>query len=381
MSQHRASTPPRASTPTARPASSVPPRMPPPRYGGSYTPSPRGTKPPPKQGKPWLWMALALVITAVLLVVLLLVPKAEKIPEPIVCPTSTAGPTATMRPTAIPTPTATVAATTLPPTPSPTPVPTAEPAKDLQVLFFDVGDADAALVSCGGHHLLIDGGTRNSSRLLYTYLKEHGIARVDGVIVTHPHSDHAGGLSGALSYEGCTFGALYTPVRDSDNSSFQTLLTKAAQRAVPLVIPDVGDSFPLGGATVTFLSPPREKSYENVNNKSLVVRIDFRQVSFLFTGDAMENAELDMVQSGQNLSATVLKVGHHGANTSTTAAFLEAVSPRVAVISCGANHRSHPHPEVVSRLEGANCQILRTDQEGSICLSTDGVRLYRVKTE
>lgn len=117
------------------------------------------------------------------------------------------------------------------------------------------------------------------------------------------------------------------------------------------------------------------KSYENVNNKSLVVRIDYGSVSFLFVGDAMENAELDMLASGVNLDVDVLKVAHHGADTSSGLDFLRAVSPNVAVISCGANSSDHPGTETMSRLQQTAGLVLRTDEMGEIAVFTDGSKL------
>jgi len=139
-----------------------------------------------------------------------------------------------------------------------------------------------------------------------------------------------------------------------------------------------GMQFSLGGAIVTFLSPEAHKSYENVNNRSLVVRVDYGSVSFLFTGDVMENAELDMLRSGVNLNADVLKVAHHGADTSSGMDFLRAVSPQVAVVSCGADLQDHPGQAAMERLQKTAGLILRTDVHGEIALFTDGQTLTYV---
>lgn len=248
------------------------------------------------------------------------------------------------------------------------------------VRFFDVGDADAAIVYCEGKYMLIDGGTeRGASRLLYTFLEDNRITHVDAIIATHPHSDHVGGLPGALSYQTCTFGKLYSPVRTSDNESFQTLLTIAAKRGLTPIVPTIGTRFSLGGATVTFVSPNPERSYENINNKSLVIRIDYGETSFLFTGDAMESAEMDMLNGDRTLlDCDVLKVAHHGADTSTTQAFLNAVSPYITVISCGADSNTHPSKEPLERINATGATVFRTDLNGDIVLFSDGKKLQYI---
>lgn len=251
---------------------------------------------------------------------------------------------------------------------------------NLWVRFFDVGDADAAVVYCEGKYMLIDGGTeRGASRLLYTFLEDNRITHVDAIIATHPHSDHVGGLPGALSYQACTFGKLYSPVRTSDNEGFQTLLTIAAKRGLTPTVPTIGTRFSLGGATVTFVSPDPERSYENVNNKSLVVRIDYGETSFLFTGDAMENAEMDMCNGDRTLlDCDVLKVAHHGADTSTTQFFLNAVTPFITVISCGGDSDTHPSKELLERINATGATVFRTDLNGDIVLFSDGKELQYI---
>ena len=209
-----------------------------------------------------------------------------------------------------------------------------------EIHYFDVGEGDAALVTCDGHYLLIDGGDPSCSRFLYAYLEAHGIDRLDGIICSHAHADHAG----------------------------------VAQQGKQITVPAPGDSFSLGSATATFLGPvDMDLALENENNTSLVVRIDYGNTSFLFTGDAEIAEELSLVESGADLRSTVLKVAHHGSYTSSCRDFLDAVEPEYAVISVGAdNAYGHPHEGPLERLEEYCRAVYRTDQMGQILCRSDG---------
>ena len=205
-------------------------------------------------------------------------------------------------------------------------------AENLLVYFLDVGQADAAILQCGDEVMMIDGGESSDSSLIYSYLtKTLGITHIDYMIATHPHADHIGGLSGALN--ACSVGVVYSPVRSYDSKQFSSLVKYTQKQGLDMTVPEVGDSFAFGDAQVQFLSPMKE--YSNINDCSIVVRITHGNNTFLFTGDAEWDAEHDMVDSGYDLSAAVLKVGHHGSDTSSSYVFLREVMPKYAVISCG----------------------------------------------
>ena len=205
-------------------------------------------------------------------------------------------------------------------------------AENLVVYFLNVGQADAAILQCGDEVMMIDGGESSDSSLIYSYLtKTLGITHIDYMIATHPHADHIGGLSGALN--ACSVGVVYSPVRSYDSKQFSSLVKYVQKQGHELTVPEIGDSFAFGDAQVQFLSPMKE--YSNINDCSIVVRITHGNNTFLFTGDAEWDAEHDMVDSGYDLSAAVLKVGHHGSYTSSSYVFLREVMPKYAVISCG----------------------------------------------
>lgn len=235
----------------------------------------------------------------------------------------------------------------------------------LAVHYIDVGQADATLLLCGGESMLIDGGNVEDSRLVVSYLGSLGIDKLDYVLDTHAQEDHVGGLAGALAKYGA--GQVYAPVTDYDSKAFRDFIKYAGD----VTIPSPGDSWTLGDANVTVLGP--QKEYADTNNTSIVLRIDYGETSFLFTGDAERGAEQDMLDAGCNLGATVLKVGHHGSETSTSYPFLREVSPEYAVISVGTdNSYGHPTEAALSRLRDAEVALYRTDLQGTVVAVSDG---------
>lgn len=235
--------------------------------------------------------------------------------------------------------------------------------------FIDVGQADSALVTCDGHSMLIDGGNADDSNLVYSVLQRETDGHLDYVVGTHAHEDHIGGLSGA--FEADTADVTFCPVTEYDSKAFRNFKTRADERGGGITIPAVGDTFTLGEASVTVVAV--NSVPEDTNNTSIVIRIVYGDTSFLFTGDAKQEMEEKILESGQDIESTVLKVGHHGSSTSTSQAFLDAVSPTYAVISCGKdNSYGHPHSETLAKLASAGVEVLRTDELGDIYCTSDG---------
>lgn len=240
---------------------------------------------------------------------------------------------------------------------------------DFEIHFIDVGQADAALVLCDGRAMLIDGGNVADSGLIYTYLKKYGVGHLDYVIATHPHEDHIGGLAGAINF--ATVDTVYCSTDAYDSTAFEDFRKYVAKRNAKIEVPCAGDSFTLGGASVEIISCG---GFEDENNSSIVLRIVYGETSFLFTGDAEREAEEAILERCANLDSTVLKVGHHGADTSTIYPFLREVMPEYAVISVGVgNDCGHPSDKITSRLSDAGATVYRTDLGGTIICRSDGV--------
>ena len=238
---------------------------------------------------------------------------------------------------------------------------------DMEVHFIDVGQADAALVLCGGEAMLIDGGNTEDSSLMYTYLKNHDISYLDYIIASHAHEDHVGGLAGALNY--ADVGMVYCPVTTYDSDAFANFQKYVEKSNTQITIPSVGDSFELGNAVVEILGL---NAGSEGNDTSIILKITHGEVSFLFTGDAERAAEQAVLNSGCDLNSTVLKVGHHGSADSTTYPFLREIMPAYAVISVGEeNSYGHPTEDTLSRLRDAEVKVFRTDLQGDIIAVSD----------
>lgn len=242
-------------------------------------------------------------------------------------------------------------------------------ADTLSVHYIDVGQADCALIECGGEYMLIDGGNVDDSDLVVTYLLNQGVEELHTVICSHAHEDHVGGLAAVLAVY--PTGQILSPTRTYASACFDDFMYYADQQRITVTIPNPGDTFYLGGARITILGPV--KSYADPNNTSIIVKVEFGDTSFLFTGDMEKDAETDMLDARMDVSADVLKVGHHGSSTSTGYRFLYEVDPEYAVISVGAdNTYGHPHRETVAILGDAGVPMLRTDELGTILAVSDG---------
>jgi beta-lactamase superfamily II metal-dependent hydrolase len=263
---------------------------------------------------------------------------------------------------------------------APGPVGAAKEAPRLRVDFIDVGQGDAALItSPTGKTVLIDGGPRVSGPALVAFLRARVRGPLDLIVLTHRHADHFGGLRAVIDQVGARmFMDAPTPHPGKERERLMEALERGR---VPVRDATRGREIDLGqGVTLKLLGPadpPIVDSRDDVNANSVVARLDYGRSAFLFTGDAETSTERRLLQEKANVGAQVLKVAHHGSRYSSTARFLAAVHPSVAVISVGANNDyHHPAPSTLARLERAGVRILRTDLEGTITMESDGSKIW-----
>lgn len=245
-------------------------------------------------------------------------------------------------------------------------------AEELTVHFLDIGQGDCIVITQGEHAMMIDAGENDKGTAVQSYLQYLGIDSLDYVILTHPDSDHIGGADVIIYKFSC--GAILMPEKETDTRTYDDVLQAMKSKDYTAVHPQPGDTYAFGDASFTILSP--ERTYSDNNNNSLVVRLTHGENTFLFTGDAELEAEADMLSGGRDLSADVLKVGHHGSSSSTSDDFLAAVSPSCAVISCGEDNKyGHPHAETMNKLRQSGVTVYRTDEQGTITAASDGSSL------
>ena len=289
----------------------------------------------------------------------------------------------------------------------------------LELVMFDVGQADCFYVRQGDYSILIDCATSGQISGVLKRLKELGVEKLDFLILTHPHSDHMGGTAVVINEYGQNIGTIFMPdyTQSIVTTAWQTNMQEAFLRRSGLeqeylkeysmwekecdalssnkqaryiskktdeffvkngciVHPKVGDKLQFGEATIEFIAPNSEK-YTNLNNYSIAFQLVFGDVSILFTGDAEVLSEKEMLQTGINLDSDILKIGHHGSNTSSSEEFLDAVSPKAVMISCKLGHDDeNPDAEVVKRLEAKGYEVYRTDENGEVSMTTDGKQIF-----
>jgi len=240
----------------------------------------------------------------------------------------------------------------------------------LQVHVIDVGQGDSILIQGpDGRSTLIDGGSSGTGVL--QYLQRIGVKHLDLVVATHPHEDHIGGLPEILN--AIPTAKVATGGQPSTTRAYERFLDAISTAKAEYVDVKRGDTLQVGPLAFQVLNPPSKAVPQNLNNASVVLRLVWGSTAFMLQGDAEKEAEADILASGKPVSATILKIGHHGSRTSSSPAWLKAVGPLVAVYSAGAgNSYGHPHGETLAALAGAGVQVHGTDTEGTVVITSDG---------
>lgn len=241
--------------------------------------------------------------------------------------------------------------------------------QDVVVKFFDVGQADSIFVQSAGVNMLIDAGTNNMGNTVVQNLKDLGITKIDYLVGTHPHEDHIGGMDDVIN--NFEIGTIYMPKVQTNTKTFEDVLDAISNKGLTITTPEVGYVFEVGNTKCEVMCAGTGTTEENsnLNLSSIVIRMVYGEESFLFMGDAEEKNE----SSRQWPQTTVLKVGHHGSDTSSSESFLNQVKPEISVISVGINNTyGHPKKTTLDKLNALETSIYRTDQNGTITITCDG---------
>ncbi len=243
------------------------------------------------------------------------------------------------------------------------------PQEELTVHFIDVGQGLAIMAQAGDDVLVYDGGNSDAASYFVSYLQQEGVEDIDYMIASHYDADHLNGLVGALhAFDTET---IIAPDYEHNSKIYTSFYDTISAEGKEVTYPEVGEEYTFGEGSFTILGPTQIR--DDSNNNSVVIRLNYGDTSFLFTGDAESKEEKDIIAANEDLDCDVLSVGHHGSASSTSWDFLEAILPEYAVISCGVNNSyGHPDPDTVEKLESIEAQIFRTDLQGNIIAVSDG---------
>lgn len=248
----------------------------------------------------------------------------------------------------------------------------------LTMTVLGIGQADSIILQSDQEAMLVDTGNSRDEAYICDSLDKAGITQLKYLVLTHPHADHIGSAAGIIRKY--PIEAIILPPIEYATKVYENVMTAIQAAGIPCIYPYVGDSFQLGAASF-YVCGPNPVAYENANDWSLVLRVSYAGRSILLTGDAGMEAEYDMLRSGVNLQADVLKVAHHGSDSATSLAFLQAVSPTYAVVSCTtSSDKEYPSTDVAMTLFECGIQdILTTEKCGEIMvlIQSDGQLVFK----
>lgn len=239
----------------------------------------------------------------------------------------------------------------------------------LKVYITDVGQADSILIRDGNYNMLIDAGNNSDGEKLVKYYKELGITSFKYVFASHPHEDHIGGMDDIIN--NFDIENFYMPDKLSTTKTFEDMLDALERKNLKYIVPKVNDKLSLNNSNINVIYVGSDES--DINDSSIVLKLNYFSNSFLFTGDLGSNKEKEILNSGANIKADVLKVGHHGSSYSTASLFLDKVNPSFAAISVGKNNiYKHPASSTLEKLNKRGIKVYRTDLDGTILFESNG---------
>lgn len=248
------------------------------------------------------------------------------------------------------------------------------------VHFIDVGQGDSTLIQVNNINLLIDSGPKSSRKKLKSFLDSQNIDKIHYAIATHPHEDHIGNMSYII--DNYSVDKFFAPKIESNSKSFELMIEALKRSSLKINTLKSGSSnLSLGEDTNVTVFSPSKNNYDNLNNYSPIMKIAYKDISFLFTGDAEKLVENEvLVNHSDKLKSNVIKIGHHGSKTSTSLDFIYAISPQIAILSYEKDNRyGHPHDETLSILKDKKITNFSTAENGNISFYSDGKKLFQAK--
>ena len=249
--------------------------------------------------------------------------------------------------------------------------------KGIKLSYLDVGQADSILIQIGNENMLIDAGNNSDGEGLVEYLKEQDISSFKYVVGTHAHEDHVGGMDDIIN--NFNIEHFYMPDVISTTKTYEDILDALENKKVRYETPNIDDTFNLGEASIKVIYIGNDNN--NLNNTSIVLKLKFKNAEFLFMGDFEKDIEKTLLD--KDIKADIIKIGHHGSDSSSSKDFIEKVNPSISIISVGKNNKyNHPKKSTIDLLNKVNSRILRTDELGTIIITSDGykVNYYNLRT-